>query len=189
MTRLIAGLGNPGTGYSRNRHNMVFICLNYFARLHSIKLNRSQCLARVGRGKIDSIDVVLARPQTYMNESGRSVGRLVQAFNIDIPDLLVVCDDMDLPLGRIRIRMGGSSGGHKGLKSIIAELCTEEFPRLRIGIGRPAPDSGGEVINHVLSDFLQDEVPLINETVPRASDAILTILKEGVAPAMNRFNG
>ena len=117
--KLIVGLGNPGRGYANNRHNMGFMCLNYFARTQGIQFDKKQGKARIGTGEVAGNKVVLARPQTYMNQSGQSVSRLVKKFNISLDDLLVIHDDLDLPLGKIRIRQGGSSGGHKGIESII----------------------------------------------------------------------
>ena len=136
--KLIVGLGNPGFIYARNRHNIGFMCVSHLARRQGIRFDRRQGHARTGIGNIASSRVVLARPQTYMNASGESVSRLVKRLNINLSGLIVIHDDLDLPLGKIRIRLGGSSAGHKGIDSIIAHLGSQDFYRLRVGIGRPS---------------------------------------------------
>ena len=192
--KLIVGLGNPGRGYVNNRHNIGFVCLNYFARTQGIRFDKKQGRARTGRGEVAGSAVILARPQTYMNLSGGSVSRLVRKFNIDPNNLLVVHDDLDLPSGKIRIRQGGSSGGHKGIESIISCLGSQDFPRLRIGIGRPAVPPGAaeiseaDVIAYVLSDFSPEEKQIIIQVIPKVSEAILCFLTEGLTAAMNKYN-
>ena len=135
--KLIVGLGNPGLFYSNNRHNIGFMCVNYFAKQHRISLDKKKGNARIGTGEINGEDVVLARPQTFMNASGDAVCYLVERFKINPDNLIVIHDDIDLPLGRIRIRQGGSAGGHNGIKSIIGCLETQDFIRVKIGIGQP----------------------------------------------------
>jgi PTH1 family peptidyl-tRNA hydrolase len=192
--KLIVGLGNPGLGYARNRHNIGFMCLNRFARKHGIRFDKKQGKARIGRGEVAGNQVVVARPQTYVNLSGQSVSRLVKKFNINLDDLIVIHDDLDLPPGKIRIRQGGSSGGHKGIDSIIADLASPEFVRIRIGIGRPDIAEGdtqtkeAEVIAYVLSDFTPEEKRVINQVIPRVSEAIHYLLTEGLTAAMNKYN-
>jgi PTH1 family peptidyl-tRNA hydrolase len=187
--KLIVGLGNPGLSYSRNRHNIGFACLRYFAREHNIRLDKKQSQARAGSGKVADEAIILARPQTYMNLSGQSVSRLVDRFNIAPGDLIVIHDDLDLPLGRIRIRQGGSSGGHKGIESIIGELGSQGFIRIRIGIGRPAENaSESEIIDFVLSNFTPEEEIVIKLALARVSDTILCLLTEGLEAAMNKYN-
>ena len=190
MTKLIVGLGNPGRSYAGNRHNIGFICLRYFARFQGIKLDRKKGLARTGTGMVAGSKVVLARPQTFMNNNGQSVSRLLRSFKVNLKDLLVIHDDLDLPLAKIRISSGSGSGGHKGINSIIAELGTQEFTRIRVGIGRPAQPNPTEedIIAYVLSDFTPDERKVISLVIPRLSEAILCLLTEGLTPAMNRFN-
>jgi len=187
--KLIVGLGNPGLFYSRNRHNIGFICLRHLAREHGINLDKKQSQARIGAGEIADEAVILARPHTYMNNSGRAVCQLMSRFDIAPGDLIVIHDDLDLPPGRIRIRQGGSSGGHKGIESIIGEVGNRDFIRLRIGIGRP-PENAGEadIIDFVLSDFTPEEERIIKPAVARVSDAILCLLTEGLEAAMNKFN-
>ena len=191
--KLIAGLGNPGKTYENNRHNVGFMCVSYFAKLHGIKFDGKQGKARTGKGVVAGEDVVLARPQTYMNASGDSVKLLLARYQLTPADLLVVHDDMDIPLGKIRIRQGSGSGGHKGVQSIIACLGSQEFMRLRVGIGRPEAEpssffSEDDIINYVLSDFTPEEKQVISEVIPRVSEAIMCLLEEGLEKAMNGFN-
>ncbi len=192
--KLIVGLGNPGRGYAHNRHNVGFTCLSHFARTQGIRFDKKQGQARIGSGEVAGGKVVVARPQTYMNLSGQSVSRLVKKFNVDLNNLLVVHDDLDLPLGKIRIRQGGGSGGHKGVDSIIAWLGSQDFLRLRVGIGRPttAEDSAEisetDIVAYVLSDFTPGEKQTIARVIPGVSEAILCLLTEGLTAAMNKYN-
>ena len=192
--KLIVGLGNPGRGYANNRHNVGFVCLNHFARMQGIRFDKKQGKARIGSGEVSGSEVLLAKPQTYMNRSGQSVSLLVDKFSISPDNLFVIHDDLDLPLGRIRIRQDGSPGGHKGVGSIIAELGTQDFIRIRVGIGRPVKNesftefSEDEIINYVLSDFTPDEKQAITLVIPRVSEAILCLLTEGLTAAMNKYN-
>ncbi len=192
--KLIVGLGNPGRGYANNRHNVGFVCLNHFARTQDIRFDKKQGRARIGLGEVAGNEVVLAKPQTYMNRSGQSVSLLVKKFNVSLNNLLVIHDDLDLPLGKIRIRQGGSAGGHKGVSSIIIELGSQNFIRIRVGIGRPVKNGGftefseDEIINYVLSDFTPDEKQTITQVIPTVSEAILCLLTEGPVAAMNRYN-
>jgi PTH1 family peptidyl-tRNA hydrolase len=192
--KLIIGLGNPGRPYAHNRHNVGFTCVNHFARTHGIRLDKGQGTARVGTGEIAGGKVVLARPQTFMNRSGESVSRLVKRFNISPSDLLVIHDDLDLPLGKVRIRQDGSSGGHKGIESIISSLGSQDFLRLRVGIGRPNPAqdstevSEADIVAYVLSDFTPEQKQIIAGVIPRVSEAIYSILTEGLSAAMNKYN-
>ncbi len=192
--KLIVGLGNPGFSYSRNRHNIGFMCISHLARTQGIRFDRKQGYARTGCGEIDSSPVCLARPQTYMNVSGESVSRLVKSLGIKPSDLIVIHDDLDLPAGKIRIRHGGSSGGHKGINSIIAHLGSRDFYRIRVGIGRPpqlegdSEDKEAAVIDYVLSDFTPEERKVIIRTIPEASQAVICLLTEGLTAAMNKFN-
>ncbi len=185
---LIVGLGNPGRGYAHNRHNIGFTCLSYFARTQGIPFDKKQGQARIGTGEVAGSKVMVARPQTYMNLSGQSVSRLVKKFSIDLNNLLVIHDDLGLPLGKIRIRQGGSSGGHKGVDSIIAWLGGQDFLRIRVGIGRPAEISETDIADYVLSDFTPDEKQTIAGVIPRVSEAILCLLAEGLTAAMNKYN-
>ncbi len=192
--KLIVGLGNPGRGYTHNRHNVGFVCLNHFARTQDIRFDKKQGQARIGTGEVADSKVVIAKPQTYMNLSGRSVSLLVEKFNVGFDNLLVIHDDLDLPLGKIRIRHGGSSGGHKGVDSIISCLGSQDFIRIRVGVGRPSLVEGSteisedEIINYVLSDFTTSEKQTISQVIPRVSQAILYLLTEGLTAAMNKYN-
>jgi len=192
--KLVIGLGNPGRIYAHNRHNIGFMCVNYFAKTQGIRFDKKQGQARIGAGEAIDNKVVLARPQTYMNLSGESVERLVRKFAINLNDLLVIHDDLDLPTGKIRIRHGGSAGGHKGIDSIIACLGSQDFNRIRVGIGRPAAiegyaeDKENEIIDYVLSDFTPEEKKIITQVIPEVSQAILCLLSEGLTTAMNKYN-
>ncbi len=190
--KLVVGLGNPGFLYARNRHNIGFMCASYFAKKHKIDFDRKQGHARTGIGNIGRNKVVVARPQTYMNASGEAVSALFQRLNISPADLIVIHDDLDLPVGKIRLRLGGSSGGHKGIESIITHIGTEDFYRVRVGIGRPEADTSPakdeSVIDYVLNDFTREEKKIIDETIPKVSDAIALLLSKGIAAAMNKYN-
>jgi len=192
--KLIVGLGNPGRGHANNRHNIGFVCLNHFAKMQSIRFDKKQGQARTGSGEVAGSKVVIAKPQTYMNRSGQSVSLLVDKFNVSPDNLLVIHDDLDLPLGKIRIRQGGSAGGHKGVGSIITELGSQNFIRIRVGIGRPDKNEGftefsdDEIINYVLSDFTSAEKQAITQVIPTVSEAILCLLTKGLVAAMNRYN-
>ena len=192
--KLIVGLGNPGRGYTNNRHNVGFACLNHFARAQGIRFDKKQGKARIGIGEVANSKVVVARPQTYMNLSGQSLSRLIQKFNVNLNNLLVIHDDLNLPLGKIRLRHGDGSGGHKGVDSIITYLQSQDFPRIRIGIGRPVAMEGSaeiseaDIIAYVLSDFTPEEKQIIIQVIPRVSEAILCLLTEGLAAAMNKYN-
>ena len=192
--KLIVGLGNPGRIYAHNRHNIGFMCLNHFAKTQGIRFDKKQGQARTGTGEVAGNKAILARPQTHMNLSGESVNRLVKRFNISLNDLLVIHDDLDLPLGKIRIRHGRSSGGHKGIDSIITHLRSQDFSRISVGIGRPstvegsAEDKEAEIVAYVLSDFTPDEKKTITQLIPKVSEVILCLLNEGLTATMNKYN-
>jgi PTH1 family peptidyl-tRNA hydrolase len=192
--KLIVGLGNPGRIYAHNRHNIGFICISHLAKTQGIRFDKKQGYARTGSGEIAGNKVMLARPQTYMNASGESVSRLVKRLHITPADLIVSHDDLDLPPGKIRIRLGGNSAGHKGIDSIIDKLGSRDFYRIRVGIGRPslpevfAADKETAVIDYVLSDFTPDEKKIINRVIPEVSQAIICLLTEGLTAAMNKYN-
>ncbi len=189
--KLIIGLGNPGKEYSANRHNIGFLCLNHLAKANRITLDKKQGKARVGFGRIAGSEVVLAKPQTYMNASGQSVILLMQKYQLSVDDLVVIQDDMDLPLGKIRLRKGSSSGGHKGAASIISVLGSQDFVRIRVGIGRPVTEKGSkeqEVIDYVLGDFTRDDQPVLDDVIRRVGEAVVCYLTAGLSAAMNQFN-
>jgi len=184
-TALIVGLGNPGPEYANTRHNAGYQCVARFAERHGLRFSFYRFRACLAEGTVAGRHVIVARPLTFMNESGQAVAPLVRRYAVQLPDLLVVYDDMDLPLGKIRLRARGSSGGHKGLDSVQRHLGTTDVPRLRIGIGRPPY---GDPVDYVLSQWRPDELPLIESAYDRAVEAIDTFLQEGIVAAMNKFN-
>ncbi len=190
--KLIVGLGNPGGTYAGDRHNIGFRCLNYFASLHYIRFDHRQCQARIGIGEIAGSKLLLAKPATFVNLSGKAVACLARRHDIPLNDILVVYDDLDLPLGKIRLRGSGGSGGHKGMKSIISALGGEDFPRIRIGIGRPQVEeqSSGEdiIVNYVLGDFSPQEEKVVKLAIVTAAEAIDCLLSQGIEMAMSKFN-
>jgi PTH1 family peptidyl-tRNA hydrolase len=184
---LIVGLGNPGSEYAAHRHNVGFRVVDALARTHGLAFSRDRgARAHVARGKIDGRPVILAKPQTFMNLSGQSVTRLSRKHDIPSERLLVVYDDLDLPLGRLRLRPEGSSGGHKGMQSIIDSLGTQAFPRLRIGIDRPPGRM--EPADYVLKPFGARQKALLPAVVERAVAAVECWLIEGIVAAMDEFN-
>ena len=192
--KLVVGLGNPGKAYAHNRHNIGFRCINYLARLHSIPVKQRQCQSQIGIGKIAGVELLLAKPKTFVNVSGQAVSRLMRRYDIAVDDLLVIYDDLDLPPGKLRLRHGGSSGGHKGLKSIISALGSQDFCRIKVGIGRPVREDGTAIadedgiISYVLGDFTPQEEKTIKPAIALVAEAVNYIITEGIAAAMNRFN-
>ncbi len=192
--KLIIGLGNPGKTYAHNRHNIGFRCLNHLAKLHSIQVKKHQCQSQVGVGRIAGVEVLLAKPKTFVNLSGEAVGSLMRKYKIPASDLIVIYDDLDLPLGRLRLRPGGSAGGHKGIKSIISALSSKDFCRIKVGIGRPTDEDSNPlsdedvIIGYVLSDFTPREEAAIKPAIATVAEAVDCILTEGVVAAMNKFN-
>lgn len=185
--KLIVGLGNPGQQYSLTRHNAGFMVIDYLAERLGIKVDKIKFKSLLGEGFVGPEKIVLAKPQTYMNLSGEAVYDMVGWYKLDPQNLLVVFDDMDLPAGKLRLRMKGSAGGHNGMKSIVYLIQTDEFPRLRIGIGRPDNDNM-EAVDFVLSKFSAEETKVIGEAVQKAGEAVLAILEKGVEPVMNEVN-
>ena len=183
--KLIVGLGNPGPRYENTKHNVGFWVVNEL--MLRLRLNRLENLCRslIARTEWYDSEMIFAKPMTYMNNSGQAVKALVQWFDIGLDNLCVVYDDLNLELGMLRIRRAGSDGGHNGMKSIIRHLDSQDFPRVRIGIGK----AEGEWMDHVLSDFSAIERGKIDEVVRRAADSIETLVTDGVQVAMNRFNG
>ena len=192
--RLIVGLGNPGERYARNRHNIGFMCIEHYAEKYGIRLNKKQATSRIGTGEILGYDVMLVRPETFMNRSGLAVNRLRQKHQIRRDNIIVVHDDLDLPPGRIRIRPVGSSAGHKGITSVIDHLGRNDFTRIRVGIGRPVgtDESTGvadpDIVAYVLGDLTPEEEETFREVIPRVGEAIDLILTEGLQAAMNKYN-
>ena len=191
--KLVVGLGNPGPRYAKTRHNVGFRIAECFAARHAIALDSERFGARFGRGRISApagepVDVGVLEPQEFMNLSGDAVALALSKLPVEDPsrDLLVAFDDVDLPFGRLRLRAGGSAGGHKGLTDVIEKLGREDLPRLRFGVGRPATPI--DVTDWVLQRFSAEEEQALGGLVPQAADALDAWLFEGLAPAMNRFN-
>ncbi|MCL6614927.1 MAG: aminoacyl-tRNA hydrolase [Firmicutes bacterium] len=182
---LLVGLGNPGVRYAHTRHNAGFLIVDELARGLGGRFTSHPARALVARVALEGEEALLVKPQTYMNASGTAVAPLVHAYGVPFGRLLVILDDLDLPLGTLRFRRKGSAGGHRGLASIIASLGTEDFPRLRVGVGRPR----GEAAEYVLSPFTDEERGVFSATVERAVEGVHVFVREGLEAAMNRFNG
>jgi PTH1 family peptidyl-tRNA hydrolase len=184
--KVVVGLGNPGNKYAETRHNLGFDVVDELARRWQAPRPRRRFEAEVSEAVYAGDKIVLVQPQTYMNVSGRSVGPLVKFYQLPVTDVLVVCDDLNLPLGQLRLRGSGSSGGQKGLLSILQVLGTEEVPRLRLGIDRPAP--GLDATVWVLQKFPKADRDRVEEMVRRAADAVETWISQGLQAAMNAAN-
>ncbi len=183
---LIAGLGNPGAEYRRNRHNVGFMLLDRLAERLGLNFSRFESNALVAKGEVQGRRLILAKPRTYMNLSGQAIGALLRYYKVPLAHFMVAYDDVDLPLGTLRIRPAGGSAGQKGMISIIERLGTQDFPRLRIGIGRPPGRM--DAADYVLQDFSAAEMEFLTPTLERAVDAVLTFLTEGLDAAMNKYN-
>lgn len=184
--KVIAGLGNPGREYAQTKHNVGFLMVDALAAHLGVTEWREKYDAFIARARIGSEAILLVKPQTYMNESGRAIAPLMNFYKLEAEDLIVAHDDMDIPVGTIRIRKKGSSGGHNGIKSILAHLGDEHFARVRIGIGRPLP--GWTVVNHVLAPFPPEDAAKVSEAIHYLVPAIECIVTEAVDKAMNRYN-
>lgn len=184
--KVIAGLGNPGREYAQTKHNVGFLMVDALAAHLGVTEWREKYDAFIARARIGSEAILLVKPQTYMNESGRAIAPLMNFYKLEADDLIVAHDDMDIPVGTIRIRKKGSSGGHNGIKSILAHLGDEHFARVRIGIGRPLP--GWTVVNHVLAPFPPEDAAKVSEAIHYLVPAIECIVTEDVDKAMNRYN-
>jgi PTH1 family peptidyl-tRNA hydrolase len=184
--RCIVGLGNPGIKYAETRHNVGFILIDHLAGIFQISLTAKKWDSLIGKGYIGERQFLLAKPLTYMNRSGLAVAQILSFHKIPPQGLLVVHDDMDIPLGRIKIVRNGGSGGHNGVDSIIEILGTREFPRLKIGIGRPLPQQKPE--HYVLEPFSFEERSILEETLKKAGKASEVIVRQGIEEAMNLFN-
>jgi PTH1 family peptidyl-tRNA hydrolase len=187
--RLIVGLGNPGREYAHTRHNAGFMVLDQLAERWKARWSREKkFVARVAKADRNSERLILCEPETFMNASGEAVGALATFYRVPVDRLLVVVDDADLPLGEIRLRARGSSGGHHGLESIEQHLATREFARLRIGIGR-GQTTVRQITGHVLAEFNRAERDLMDKVVTRACDQVECWTQDGILQAMNRYNG
>ena len=184
--KLIIGLGNPGSKYQGTRHNVGFEVVDELARRRALMFESSPGDAVMARERGPGAQVILAKPLTFMNLSGQAVGGLMRYYRIDLDDVLVVADDVNLPLGRLRVRRRGSDGGHNGLRSVIDSVGTEEVARLRVGVDRG--DRRRDLADHVLATFDQSELETMRLAINNASDAVEVFASEGINAAMNRFN-
>jgi peptidyl-tRNA hydrolase, PTH1 family len=184
---LVSGLGNPGRKFERNRHNAGFMLLNCLAAKLGESFSQVQSNALISKPSYLGERVILVKPQTYMNDSGSAVSSLVHFYQVPLSNLIVAYDDVDLPLGTLRIRPSGGSAGQKGVQSIIERLGTEEFPRIRIGTSRPPGKKSAA--NYVLQNFKADELEILNLTLDRAVEAVLIFIQYGIDRAMNSYNG
>ncbi|HZT97951.1 MAG TPA: aminoacyl-tRNA hydrolase [Chloroflexota bacterium] len=183
---LVVGLGNPGARYAKTRHNIGFMCVNRLAHIHGLQFrSSSRDRSDVAQGIIGGIPVVLAQPQTFMNDSGQAVVRLCRHHGVTPEGVILLYDDLDLPFATVRVRAGGSAGGHRGVQSVIDHLGSREIPRVRVGIGR----GPGDPIDYVLSTFRPEEVAELESLCDSVAGIVEFILREGVQAAMNRYNG
>ncbi|MCW7754545.1 aminoacyl-tRNA hydrolase [Desulfobotulus sp. H1] len=183
---MVAGLGNPGRRYAESRHNAGFQVVTSLGASLAVPLDKNKFDAEFGRGRIGGCDIFLVRPQSFMNRSGMPVQKLARFFDIEFSNVVVVYDDIDLPLGRIRIREKGGHGGHNGIRSLMEQLGTPEFVRVRVGVGRPEGEQ--DVADYVLSGFSSKEKEIWLRVVEKARDAICCILQEGVSAAMQKYH-
>ncbi|MFZ5966674.1 MAG: aminoacyl-tRNA hydrolase [Bacillota bacterium] len=182
---VIVGLGNPGKQYVGTRHNVGFEVIDALAAKNSISMNKIRFKAITGEGMLGSEKVLLVKPQTYMNLSGRSVLEIMNFYKLDTEKLIIIYDDIDIDVGKLRIRSKGSAGTHNGMRSIIYEIQTDQFPRVRIGVGKP---SRGNLADYVIGRFSKEEQPLVQEVVEDAVSAVEAIVREDINSAMNKFN-
>jgi len=185
-TFLIVGLGNPGREYRDTRHNIGFMVVDQLAGRMNISFNRAKSKALITDGRYQGLKIILAKPQTFMNKSGHPTSSLLKFYKLTPKNLLVVYDDVDLPFDTIRIKPSGGSAGHKGMRSIIEQLGTDEFPRLRMGVGRPA--GGKQAANYVLKPFNKEETEILDIYLARAADATQAFLTHGIDYAMTKYN-
>jgi PTH1 family peptidyl-tRNA hydrolase len=187
---LVVGLGNPGDGYASTRHNIGFQVANRLAKRARLEFEKKAADARIAEGSLGQTRIAVAKPQTFMNDSGRSVRRLLDRYRMDPARLVVVYDDVDLPLGRIRVRASGGPGTHNGMRSIVSALQTEAFPRVRCGIAPADPAAEvPDMTKYVLAPFAGDEREHADAVTARAAEAVEVLIRDGVARAMDRFNG
>lgn len=183
---LIVGLGNPEADYGKTRHNMGFNVINKIAKKYNIEMNKKKFDSLYGEGIIENQKVILLKPQTYMNLSGKAIIQVINFYKIPLENICVIYDDMDIEPGKIKIRKKGGSGSHNGMKSVIVEINSEDFTRIRVGIG--TPKFKDDCINYVIGAIPEEELELLDEGVTKAADAMVGILKDGIDKAMNKFN-
>ena len=186
MVKAVVGLGNPGRKHRNNRHNLGFVVADYLCEKRGGSFEKKDKLYELAEIQIAQREIHVLKPSTYMNLSGEAVRSFCEEFGIDLGQVIVVCDDTNLPLGKIRIRASGSDGGHKGLRSVITDMETEDFPRLRMGVGLPQP--GLSLEEYVLRDFTEEEIPSAKAMVLRAYEAIIKVVESGLEEAMNLHN-
>ena len=186
--KLIVGLGNPGVEYARSRHNVGWMIMDAFAHKFRIDIRKHEKDALTGTGRVAGGSVMVARPQTYMNNSGDVVKLLTDAYLESMQDLIIVTDDVDLPLGKLRIREQGSAGTHNGMRSVVESLATEQFPRLRCGVRGENYGEAGRLRDYVLDDFTAQEMPAVERMIGRAVDALVLFCRGDLRRAMNEFN-
>jgi PTH1 family peptidyl-tRNA hydrolase len=184
---MIVGLGNPGPAYRHTRHNFGFLAVDELAKELNIQVKRLKFKAMIGEGRFNDNKVVLVKPMTFMNESGRAVAPLLRYFKLPLSNLLVIHDDLDLPLGTLRLRPSGGTSGQRGMASIINHLGTQEFPRMRLGIGRPPGQM--DPVDYVLKNFLPSENELLATVLRTAVEASQNFINEGLTQTMNKYNG
>ncbi|MCT6916505.1 MAG: aminoacyl-tRNA hydrolase [Bacillus wiedmannii] len=184
--KLIVGLGNPGREYELTRHNIGFMAIDELAKRWNISLNEQKFKGVFGAGFVNGEKVILLKPLTYMNLSGESIRPLMDYYKIDVEDFVVMYDDLDIPVGKLRLRMKGSAGGHNGVKSTISHLGTQEFQRIRMGIDRPK--NGMKVVDYVLGRFTSEEIPDVSHSIEKAADACEEWLNKPFLQIMNTFN-
>ena len=183
--KIIAGLGNPGKEYENTKHNVGFLTIDILAEKYDIKVNKIKFKGLVGEGMIGTEKVILVKPQTYMNLSGQCIREIVAFYKLDMEDLVVIYDDIDLPMGNLRIRKKGSAGTHNGMRSIIYDLQDDGFPRVRVGIGG---ERKGDLANYVISGFSGDDRKLSEEAIVKAADAVTCLVEDGIDRAMVDYN-
>lgn len=183
---IIVGLGNPGKEYEETRHNTGFMVLDRLAEKYGIDVRKQKCKALLGQGEINGEKVILVKPQTYMNLSGEAVSEVMKFYKIEKENVIIIFDDIDLPVGKLRVKERGSAGTHNGVKSIVSLLGTTEFKRIKVGVGKQR--IGEDLVNHVLGKFPKEDRVLLDEAIEKAVTATEMILEKGVAAAMNQFN-
>lgn len=181
---LIVGLGNPGIEYINTRHNIGFSTIDLLSSKYNIEISREKFKGMYGEGFINNTKVILLKPTTFMNLSGESIREIADFYKLDSNEILVIYDDISLPVGRLRIRTKGSAGGHNGIKSIIANLGTDVFPRIKIGVGQPK----GDLVNHVLGKFSKEDNEVLDKVLETVSAAVETIISKDATEAMNKYN-
>lgn len=185
---LVAGLGNPGKEYDMTRHNIGFSTIDYIADEYGVKVKKLKYKALFGECNIGGEKVLLVKPQTYMNLSGESIREFASFYKIPTENIIIICDDISIAPGKIRIRRKGSAGGHNGLKSIIYQLTSDEFPRIKIGVGTPE-NKNYELADYVLGRFSKNEIPTLEEAIIKSKKSVEEIVLHGIDSAMNKYNG